>query len=80
MATYTAKVLGICKGGEHYTISVMRDGKEIEQRVISKTELFQTDDDWEQVMVNLLRQSVRSISAKTADQIKNAITSVSWVV
>lgn len=80
MATYTVRVKGVCTGGEHITITVLKDGVSLKDVHLTRTDLFQTDLSWEEVLPFLIKQTIKASGANTLAQAKTAVESASWVM
>ena len=76
MANYTIKIASICTGGEHITLQLYKDGIAINKLQTTKEEVMNSDVDISDAMMVLIRQAVKSVSAKTNIQRKAAIEGV----
>lgn len=76
MANYTIKIASICTGGEHITLQLYKDGIAIKKLQTTKEEVMNSDVDISDAMMVLIRQAVKSVSAKTNIQRKAAIEGV----
>lgn len=80
MATYTVKVKSVCTGGEHITVTVSRDGKVVKDFLLTRTDLFQTELTWEDVLPFLIRQTIKTSGANTLAKAKTVVESAEWVI
>lgn len=79
MAIYTIKVIGACTGGEHIALDIKRDGAVVKRISITKSDL-ESSPNWEEVIVALMREKIKSSGATTLAQMKAAVEAASWVL
>jgi hypothetical protein len=78
MATYTVRVLGVCSGGEHVSLNVLRDGDVIKKICFTKTEILDPASiEWENVLIHFMRQAIKKSGATTLAQAKTAVEAMS---
>lgn len=78
MATYTIKVLGTCTGGEHIKLGVYRNGAFLKNISVTRTEVLQTDLNWDEVLPFFLRECIKRSGATTLAQAKTAVEAAEW--
>ena len=78
MAVYTVIVDGVCAGGEHIKLSVLKDGVEMRKFGVTKEEVLTHETNWEDVLVFFLRQAIRKAGATTLAQAKTAVEAAEW--
>jgi len=78
MALYTVVYKSSCTGGEHIKLTVYRDGIELRDFNVTRTDIMTNELTWEQALPFLLRECIKRSGATTLAQARTAIEAASW--